>query len=86
MEGCVLPDQGNGVSSRKIDAIYELREAAEKKGHDERVLADEPTPEHRDQLLDSMLELEHKTVKALTACHECGHEYGSHEPHCSSSA
>jgi len=72
---------GESVSKRKIDAIYELREAAEKKGRDEEKLSEDPTPAQRDKLLDSMLEVEHKTVTAITACHECGQEHQPGEPH-----
>ena len=65
----------------KVDAIYELREAAEQKAHAERDLADVPTPETRDALLDAQLKLEEKTVEAIEVCHECGHEHGPAEAH-----
>jgi len=69
------------ASTRKIDAIYELREAAEEKGRKEKIVDDNPTPEHRDQLLESMTDLERKTTKAIAACHECGHLHEPDAPH-----
>ncbi len=71
----------SSASKRKIDAIYELREAAEQKGRRENILADHPSQDHRDQLLDSLLEVEEKTDKAISACHECGHEHEPDAPH-----
>jgi hypothetical protein len=65
------------ASKQKIDAIFELRKAAEQKGRREKELVENPTPQQRDRLLDSMLTLEAKTAKAIAACHECGH---AHEP------
>ena len=63
-------------SSKKIDAIYELREAAEEKAHAERDFAETPSAQKRDALLDAQLELEQKTVDAIEVCHECGQEHG----------
>jgi hypothetical protein len=49
-----------GRSSRKIDAIYEVRAAAEKKALAEKALAEDPGMEKRDQLLEARLTLEEK--------------------------
>jgi hypothetical protein len=68
-------------SVNKVDAIYELRKAAEKKGRIEQRLQAEPTPDKRDALLDAKLELEQKTVQAIDACHECGHAHAADGPH-----
>ena len=68
-------------SKDKIDAIYELRDAAEQKAHAERDLEDAPTPEARDALLDAQMELEKSTYRAIEVCHECGHEHGEGEAH-----
>jgi hypothetical protein len=62
-----------GRSSRKIDAIYEVRAAAEKKALAEKALAEDPGMEKRDQLLEARLTLE--------VCHGCGHAHGEDEPH-----
>ena len=68
-------------SKEKIDAIYELRDAAEQKAHAERDLDETPTPEARYALLDAQEKLEKSTYEAIKVCHECGHEHGEGEPH-----
>ena len=68
-------------SKEKIDAIYKLRDAAEQKAHAERDLEETPTPETRDALLDAQMELEKTTYRAITVCHECGHEHAEGQPH-----
>ena len=68
-------------SKEKIDAIYELREAAEKKALDEKALSEEPSARNRDKLLASRLDLEHKTMTAIEVCHDCGHEHRPGEAH-----
>jgi hypothetical protein len=62
-------------SKNKIDAIYELRSAAEEKARAEARLSDLQTPQARDVLLDAQLQLEEKTLQAIEVCHECGHEH-----------
>lgn len=68
-------------SKSKIDAIYELREAAEEKARAEREVDAVPSPEKKDRLLETQLTLEEKTVAAIEACHECGHEHAPGEDH-----
>jgi hypothetical protein len=68
-------------SDNKIDAIYALRKAAELKGKAEHIVDEKPSPEARDALLDAQLTLEDSTVRAIKACHECGHKHGPNEPH-----
>ena len=68
-------------SKRKIDAIYELREAAEEKARAEKEVDDAPSPEKKDRLLDKQLTLEEKTTAAIVACHECGHEHPPEADH-----
>ncbi|HLJ84518.1 MAG TPA: hypothetical protein VKT51_10130 [Candidatus Eremiobacteraceae bacterium] len=68
-------------STKKIEAIYALRKAAEQKGKAELVVDEEPSAEARDALLDAQLTLEDSTVEAIKACHECGREHGPSEPH-----
>lgn len=68
-------------SRQKIDAIYELREAAEEKARAEQEVDSAPSPEKKDQLLEKQLTLEAKTVAAIQACHECGHEHAPDADH-----
>ena len=65
----------------KVEAIYEVRDAAETKVHAEQALEAEPTPEKRDELLDAQMKLEEKTQDAIEVCHECGHEHAPSTPH-----
>jgi hypothetical protein len=70
-----------GRSRKKIEAIYAVREAAEKKALAEKRLDDNPAPEKRDELLDAQLDLEEKTITAIEVCHECGHAHDESGPH-----
>ncbi len=65
----------------KVQAVYDVREAAEKKARAEVALDEAPTRAARDALLDAQLDLEAKTEDAIAACHECGHEHGPRLPH-----
>lgn len=69
------------TSRKKIEAIYELRKAAESKALAEKALDDEPVVHRRDELLDAQIKLEEKTIAAIEVCHECGHPHSSDEPH-----
>ncbi|GAC1501720.1 MAG: hypothetical protein NVS1B14_06240 [Vulcanimicrobiaceae bacterium] len=60
----------------KVDAVYELREAAEEHGRAEERLQRERSPKSVDALLDAKERLEVKTVEAIQACEHCG------ESHC----
>jgi hypothetical protein len=70
-----------GKSKNKVDAIYALREAAEKKALAEKELAEDPRAEKRDRLLEARLALEEKTMTAIEVCHECGHQHAHGQPH-----
>lgn len=70
-----------GTSRKKIDAIYELRTAAENKALAEKALDDDPGAERRDQLLHAQIKLEEKTIEAIEVCHECGRAHSSDEAH-----
>jgi hypothetical protein len=72
-----------GTSKKKIEAIYQVREVAERKALAEKELTENPDAEKRDQLLDAQLSLEEKTLAAIEVCHECGHSHGEAEPHVS---
>ncbi len=61
---------------KKIEAIYELREAVEAKVLAEVDLAREKTPEAQAAYLDAALTLESKTQDAIEICHECGEAHG----------
>ncbi len=69
------------TSKRKIDSIYELRKAAERKALAEKALEDDPGAERRDQLLHAQIKLEEKTIEAIEVCHECGRPHSSDEAH-----
>jgi hypothetical protein len=63
----------------KVDAIYELREAAEEHGRASADLDKKPdSPEARDAVLEARAKLEEATVDAIESCHYCG------EPHLTS--
>jgi hypothetical protein len=68
-------------SESKIDAIYDLRQAAEEKALAEKAVDDDPSWENRDILLEKQSKLEAKTVSAIALCHECGHEHLPDAPH-----
>jgi hypothetical protein len=65
----------------KLEAIYDLREAAEQKGRAEHALEVHPSSQARDALLDAQLDVEKKTVTAIDACHECGLEHAPGQSH-----
>ncbi len=62
----------NARQPDKVQAIYELRKAAEHKAFAEVAVDREGTPEARDALLDATLQLEAKTQDAIEVCHFCG--------------
>jgi hypothetical protein len=68
-------------SKDKIEAIYELRRAAEEKARAEGELRYAPSPETRDALLDAQLTLEEKTLYAIDVCHECGDHHPLGQAH-----
>jgi DNA-directed RNA polymerase subunit M/transcription elongation factor TFIIS len=70
-----------GSSKEKIEAIYDLRDAAEKKALAEKAVDENPTPQNRHHLLDRQLELEDKTMTAIERCHECGHPHARDRSH-----
>ncbi len=70
-------------SRSKIAAIFELREAAERKALADKALSDDPSSEKRDELLSAQLELAEKTIAAVEVCHECGREHAPETPHSS---
>lgn len=61
------------TSRKKIDAIYDLRRAAESKALAEKALEERPDAKRRDELLNAQIALEEKTVEAIDVCHECGY-------------
>lgn len=69
------------MQQNKIEAIYALRDAAEKSGSAATRLDEHPSPAARDALLAARLQLEAKTQDAIEACHECGHIHGDGDPH-----
>jgi hypothetical protein len=70
-----------GTSKRKIDAIYELRKAAEDKALAEKALEDRPIAQRRDRLIEARIKLEEKTAAAIDICHECERPHAASEAH-----
>ena len=57
----------------KVDAIFELREAAEEHGRASAQLDDTPdSKEARFAVFDTRAKLEAATVEAMESCHHCG--------------
>lgn len=55
----------------KVEAVYQLREAAEAHGRAEALLETERSAETVDALLEAKEKLEEKTVEAIEACEHC---------------
>lgn len=68
-------------SKNKVEAIYELRTAAEEKALAEQDFHLEPSSGNRAAFLEAQMTLEEKTVTAIDVCHECGHEHSDTEQH-----
>lgn len=68
------------LSNRKIQAVYDLRTAAEEKVRAEQAVAVDGSAARRDALLDAQIRLEQKTVEAIDVCHACGHEHADGQP------
>ena len=56
----------------KIETIYAVREAAERKALLEASMGAQPSAAARDALLAAQLTLEARTQDAIEACHHCG--------------
>lgn len=67
-------------SSKKVAAIYDLREAAEAKATAQVAVEMSSTPGSRSALLEAQLDLEAKTAEAVDACHDCDDETHDHAP------
>ena len=66
----------------KVEAVFALREAAERHGRAEAAYDRYGDDRRRDQLLDARLEVEDKTKEAIAACQHCGLPHvGEHRPH-----
>ena len=69
------------MSAEKIEAIYQLREAAEEHGRIDAATAERHDAAARTLRLAAREKLEEKTVKAIEVCHECGRPHADDEPH-----
>lgn len=69
------------MAKNKVDAVYELREAAEEHGKAEAMIDSDRSPENIGRLLDAKERLEVKTVEAIEACEHCGEEHCDDESH-----
>jgi len=61
----------------KVEAIFDLREAAEEHARAEIAHEQKPTPERKAELLDARLALEESTQDAIEACEYCGRPHGN---------
>ena len=68
-------------AKNKVQAVYELREAAEEHGRAEAQIDLDRTPENVDRLLEAKERLELKTVEAIQACEHCGEAHCEDESH-----
>ncbi len=64
----------------KVEAIFDLRAAAEEHARASVALEERPTPSRSDALLDARLKLEEATQDAIEACQACD------RPHAKSAA
>ena len=69
------------MAVNKVQAVYELREAAEEHGRAEAQVDANRSLENRDRLLDAKERLEEKTVQAIEACQYCGETHCDDESH-----
>lgn len=69
------------MSAQKIEAIYELREAAEEHGRIDAATAQRHDAAARSLRLAAREKLEEKTAHAIEACHECGRPHADDAPH-----
>lgn len=65
----------------KVEAVYQLREAAEAHGRAEAEVDLLRTPENVDALLEAKELLEVKTVEAIEACEACAQAHCDDETH-----
>jgi hypothetical protein len=64
------------------EAVFALREAAERHGRAEAAFDQHGDERRRDQLLDARLDVEDKTKEAIAACQHCGLPHpGEHAAH-----
>ncbi|MDQ2680316.1 MAG: hypothetical protein M3Y21_04740 [Candidatus Eremiobacteraeota bacterium] len=63
----------------KVDAVFELREAAQAVGRAEVRVEQAATLEHVDALLDAKLLVEEKTSQAIESCAHCGLQHCDHQ-------
>lgn len=57
-----------GNNAQTVRAIYDMREAAERKARMELLVSENKTPETEDAFLDASLDLEEKTQEAIEHC------------------
>ena len=65
----------------KVEAIYDLREAVERKVRAEVEVERTDNTQARAELLDAALAVESKTQDAIEVCHSCDRPHTSDEPH-----
>jgi hypothetical protein len=68
------------MEARKLEAIYELREAAQEYGRVLDQSGDGDDPAARDRRLSAMERLEESTARAIEACEYCGRPHTDEDP------
>jgi len=64
----------------KVEAIYDVREAAELHARAEVAVEKSPSPAKKDELLDAKLALEEATQDAIEACEHCALPHAPQTP------
>ncbi|MBC5816429.1 MAG: hypothetical protein GIW97_07795 [Candidatus Eremiobacteraeota bacterium] len=69
------------MAKNKVQAVYELREAAEEHARADAEIDADRSPANVDRLLAAKERLEVKTVEAIEACEHCGDNHCDDESH-----
>lgn len=62
---------------QKVEAIFDLRKAAEEHARAEVAVEQRDTPDRRDALLEARIALEDSTQEAIEACEHCGQAHAN---------
>ena len=68
------------MEARKLEAIYELREAAQEYGRVLDQIGEREDADSRDQRIAAMERVEESTARAIEACEYCGRPHTDEEP------
>jgi hypothetical protein len=65
----------------KLRAIYRLRVAVERKVRAGQTLWEAPSASHRDALLKAIIDMDARTIDAISTCLDCEHDPERARPH-----